>query len=163
MSWAEVLSHSEGVSRSVCYEESAGEFLVHLQVSENTCVLREAWPGESGRFCFNPSRRRLAVDAGKEGRGRVTPGPPGLRWVGDLFPAEAPVTSLLVPRLLCQWHCDEAPPQAFWRWAFPVATRGSHTSVIRHWERPHVCCWRPPSLWFCPDHPGTLTCPGLTA
>lgn len=126
------------MSRSVSYQESAGEFLVRLQVSENTCVLREARPGWSGRLCFHPSLRWLAVGAGKEGRGRVTPGPPGLRRVGDLFPAEAPITSLLVPSLLCQWRCDGAPPQAFWRWAFPVATRGSHTSVIRHWERLHL-------------------------
>lgn len=44
MGQAEVLSLLRAVSRPVSSEESAGEFLVHLQVSENTCV-----PGRPGR------------------------------------------------------------------------------------------------------------------
>lgn len=58
------------------------------------------------------------MGAGKEGRGRVTPSPPGLRRVGE-FPAEAPITSLLVPSLLCQWRYDGVPSSGLLEMGLP--------------------------------------------
>lgn len=81
------------ISRPVSSEESAGEFLVHLQVSENTCV-----PGR-------PSRRSQPAGAGKGGRRSVTPSSPELWRAGPcsqrrcLSPRG---TSVLVPSLLCR-------------------------------------------------------------
>lgn len=81
---AEVLSLLRAVSWPVSSEESAGEFLVHLQVSENTCV--PGRPGRSSCACFSRAGQ-LPAGAGKAGRRTVTPSSPGLRRAGALFPA----------------------------------------------------------------------------